>query len=140
MGLQYLLDLAGRQPVGGDVDDVVGTRHHVDVAVRIEEPVIGGLVIFGEFAEIRLDKAVNGLPQGRQRPGRQQQFDRDGADLAGRELAGLARRIGVEDATSHPRTGRVDEPCLTGSERGRMPKQRSFLRGSNYNCVRPHRG
>jgi hypothetical protein len=35
MGRQHLLDLAGREPVGGDIDDVVGTGHHVDIPVGI---------------------------------------------------------------------------------------------------------
>ena len=44
MRRQHLLDLAGREPVGGDVDDVVGAGHHVDVAVGVDEPGVGGLI------------------------------------------------------------------------------------------------
>jgi hypothetical protein len=44
MRRQHLLDLAGRQAMGGDIDDVVGTGHHVDVAIAIDEPRIGGFI------------------------------------------------------------------------------------------------
>ena len=71
MRRQHLLDLAGREAVGGDIDDVVGAGHHVDIAVGVDEPGIGRLIKAWERFHIRVDEAVIGLPQGQQRPRRQ---------------------------------------------------------------------
>ena len=96
MGGQHLLDLAGRQAVSGDVDDVVGTGHHVDIPVGVDQPGVAGLIQAREGPQIRSDESLIGLPQGRQRPGRQRQLDRQRADLAGGELARRALGLGFE--------------------------------------------
>jgi FKBP-type peptidyl-prolyl cis-trans isomerase 2 len=36
MGGQHLLHAAGRQPVAGHVDDVIGARHDVEIAVLVD--------------------------------------------------------------------------------------------------------
>jgi hypothetical protein len=36
------LDLPRGEAMSGDIDDVVGSGHHVDVAVAVDEPGIGG--------------------------------------------------------------------------------------------------
>ena len=64
---QDLLDLPRGEAMGGDVDDVVGSGHHVDVAVAVDEPRIGGLIEAGKGAQVGSDEFVVGLPQGRQR-------------------------------------------------------------------------
>ena len=51
---QHLLHAAGRKPVAGDVDDVVGAAHHVDVAVLVDEAGVRGLVVAGELGEVAL--------------------------------------------------------------------------------------
>src|SRR5258708_12812810 len=78
MRRQHLLDRAGRQAMTGGVDDVVSPRHHPDIAVRVDEPGVGGLVVAGIFGEIGLLEALVGLPQRRQRTGRQRQLDYEG--------------------------------------------------------------
>src|SRR5262245_23994625 len=51
---QHLLHAAGREPVTGDVDDVVGAAHHVDVAVLVLEAGIGSFVVAGELGQVAL--------------------------------------------------------------------------------------
>ena len=92
---QDLLDLPGGEAMGGDIDDVVGSGRCVDVAVAVDEPGIGGLIEAGKGAQISGDEFVVGLPQARQRAGRQWQFDRQRADLPGCELARRALGFGV---------------------------------------------
>ncbi len=62
MAGQRLLDAAGREPMPGDVDDVVGPGHDVDIAVGVDETGVGGLVEAGEGAQIRGDEFIVGLP------------------------------------------------------------------------------
>jgi hypothetical protein len=57
--------------VGGDVDDVVGAGHHVDIPVVVDKPGIRRLIVPGKGIQIGGDEFVVGLPQGRQRPRRQ---------------------------------------------------------------------
>ena len=81
-----------------DIDDVVGPGHDMDVAILVDEPGIGGLVITGIGRQVGFDKALVLLPQGRERAGRQGQFDRDGADLARLYFDRLADGVGVQHA------------------------------------------
>ena len=53
MGRDDLLHGAGREPVAGDVDDVVGAPHHEQVAVLVEVPAVAGQVPAGIAREIR---------------------------------------------------------------------------------------
>ncbi len=62
MGRQHLFHTAGRQPVAGDINNVIGTRHDVHVAVLIDVTRVGGLVIAGELREIGFDEAIIGIP------------------------------------------------------------------------------
>src|SRR5262249_33282159 len=49
---EHLLDRAGRETVPRNVDDVVRSRHHEDVAVLVDEAGIGGLVVAREGGEV----------------------------------------------------------------------------------------
>jgi hypothetical protein len=91
MGGEHLLHAAGRQAVAGDVDDVVGAAHDVEIAVLVDEAGIGGLVVAGEVGEVAFAEALVGVPQRRQAAGRQRQLDDDGADLLARH--GLGRLV-----------------------------------------------
>jgi ribose 5-phosphate isomerase RpiB len=53
--------------MAGDIDDVVGAAHHIDIAVLIEITGIGGFVVAGKFVEIGFLAALVLLPQRRQR-------------------------------------------------------------------------
>ena len=97
MGSQHLLDLPGRQPMSGDIDDVVGAGHHVDVPVGVDEPGVAGLIETGEGSHIGPHEVVVGLPEGLQGAGRQRQFDRQRTDFARRELSHI-RRFRIEHA------------------------------------------
>jgi hypothetical protein len=45
--------------MAGDVDDVVGATHDIDVALFVLEAGVGGLVIAGELVEVvLLERAV----------------------------------------------------------------------------------
>ena len=88
---QHLLHAAGREPVAGDVDDVVGAAHDEDVAVLVLEAGVGGFVVAGEFGEVAFAHALVGLPQRRQARRRQRQLDHDRAHRVGRDL--LARLV-----------------------------------------------
>src|SRR5699024_3783504 len=51
------LDDAGRQAVTGDVDDIVGAPHDVDVAVLVEVAGVAGEVVAVEGGQVRGDEA-----------------------------------------------------------------------------------
>src|SRR5207253_8687664 len=62
---EHLLHSTGREPMAGDVDDIVGTAHHVDVIVFILESGIRRLVVAVKIGEIALLEALILLPQRR---------------------------------------------------------------------------
>ena len=78
----------------GDVDDVVGAAHHVDIARLADVAGIAGEVVAGKGGQIRLAEAVCRVPERRRRPRRHRQLDR--------ERAGLPRRRLVAVALQHP--------------------------------------
>src|SRR5579885_2277510 len=84
VGGQHLLHAAGREPVAGDVDDVVGAAHDEDVAVLVLVAGIRRLVVAGELGEVALLEALVVPPQRRERARRHRQLDHDRADRAGR--------------------------------------------------------
>ena len=51
--------------MAGDVDDIVGTAHHVDIIVFILEAGVRRLVVAGKLGEIALLEALILLPQRR---------------------------------------------------------------------------
>ena len=59
---KHLFQLARRQAVARDIDDVVGARHDVEIAVLVLVAGITGLVIAGEGRQIFLDKGVVRAP------------------------------------------------------------------------------
>src|SRR5262245_4242944 len=62
----HLFHLPGREAVTGDIDDVVGSRHHVDVAVGIHVARIRGGVVARELGKVTLPEAPLVAPQRRQ--------------------------------------------------------------------------
>src|ERR1044072_8227335 len=60
---QDLLDSAGREPVAGDVDDVVRPRHDEDVVVLVDVARVRGPVIARKGGEVDLAEAVLGVPE-----------------------------------------------------------------------------
>src|SRR5215470_4349439 len=56
MAAKHLLHTPGREPMAGDVDDVVGATHDIDVALFVLEAGVGGLVIAGELVEVFCSK------------------------------------------------------------------------------------
>jgi hypothetical protein len=86
MRRQHLLHAAGRKPMAGDIDDVVGAAHDENVAVLVLEAGIGGFVVAGKFVEIAFAHARVGLPQRRQARRRQRQLDHERAHRTGRDL------------------------------------------------------
>jgi hypothetical protein len=88
------LHAAGREAVAGDVDEVVGATHDVDVAVLVEVAGIARLVVAGVVGHVAVDEALAVVPQGRKARGRQGQLDADIADLAvGQLLVGIAQDV-----------------------------------------------
>ena len=55
-----------RQPVPGDVDDVIGAAHDVYVAILIHEATVTAGVVPRMVGQIRADVPVVVTPQGRQ--------------------------------------------------------------------------
>src|SRR5215470_11014952 len=51
---QYLFHLARGQPVPGDVDDVVGAAHHIEVAVGVAVASVAGDVCVAEPGQVRV--------------------------------------------------------------------------------------
>ena len=68
----------------GDIDDVVGAAHHVDVAVLILVTGVGRLVVAGKFREITFLEPFVLLPQRRKAGRRQRQLHHDRTDLVRR--------------------------------------------------------
>ena len=102
----------GREPVPGDVEDVVGTAHDVEVAVLVEVAAVAGQVVAVERRQVRRDVPVVVAPQGRQRAGRHRQPEADRPLDARRRPASPSRR---GPCTSYPGTGTDGEPGLIGS-------------------------
>ena len=96
---KHLFQLARRQAVARDIDDVVGARHDVEIAVLVLVAGITGLVIAGEGRQIFLDKGVVRAPDAGKAGWRQGQFHPDGAELAG----GLGRAVFTKDIDFVPR-------------------------------------
>ncbi len=86
MARQHLFHAAGGKAVAGDVDDVVGAGHDVDVAILVDIAGVGGLVVAGESLEIGREIAVVGVPERGEAARRHRQLGAEGADLAGRQL------------------------------------------------------
>jgi hypothetical protein len=51
--------------VAGDVDDVVGPRHHEEVAVLVDVAGVGGLVVPGERRQVDLSVTLLCVPERR---------------------------------------------------------------------------
>ena len=64
MGRQHLFHAAGGEAMAGDVDDVVGAAHDVEVAVLVPVAGIGGLVVAGKVVEIGAPVALVVVPTG----------------------------------------------------------------------------
>ena len=47
MGRQHLFHGAGGQAVTGDIDNVVGARHDMQISVAVDETGVAGLVVAG---------------------------------------------------------------------------------------------
>ena len=110
MRRQDLLHGAGGKPVAGDVDDVVGARHHEDVAVLVDEAGIGRLVVAREFLQVGLDEPLVVVPQGGQGAGRH-------GPLGGRAPISPAFTGCLSEPSTarfHPGTALVGEPSFTG--------------------------
>ena len=104
-----LFHLAGRQAVAGDVDDVVGARHDVGVAVGVDEAGVGGRVVAREVDEVARAEALVVVPQRRQAAGRQRQLDGERARSAGRHgLALVVQHLQVVARQRHRRRAVLD--------------------------------
>ena len=102
---QHLLHAAGRKPVAGDVDDVVGAAHHIDVAVGIDVAGVGGLVVAGKLGEVALAPCGRpGCHKRRQARRRQRQLDHQRAHRAARQL--LAAVVDGAHVVARHRHGR----------------------------------
>jgi hypothetical protein len=111
------LDRAGRQPVPGDVEHVVGAPHDVEVAVLVDHPAVTGEVVAVVHREVAGDVALVVLPQGRQGAGRQRQLDGDRALVAGRHrLAGVVEHLHVVAGHAHRRRARLDRHRLQAAQ------------------------
>ena len=93
MGGEHLFHRSGREPVAGDVDDVVHATHDVEVAVLVLVARVAREVVVRVLREIRRLVARVVVPEGRQATGRQREPDRERADLArGHLVVVLAQR------------------------------------------------
>ena len=124
---QHLLHAAGREPVAGDVDDVVGAAHDEQVAVRVLEAGVRGLVVAGELGEVAFLEALVLLPQRRQAGGRQRQLDDDRAHLvrppppctARRRCARRSPASPPSASRASPAAGRAPPDCRRSPSRSR---------------------
>ena len=66
----------------GDVNNVVGASHDVEVAVLVSVAGVRGFIIPGKFVQIGFDEPVVSVPQRRQARRRQRQLDADRPDSA----------------------------------------------------------
>ena len=86
MGRQHFFHATGGKPMAGDVDDVIGSRHHERVTIFVDETGVGGLVVAGKLRHVRRDESIVCVPQRWQGAGRERQFHHQGADLPGRHF------------------------------------------------------
>ena len=104
-----LLHRPGREPVPGDVDDVVHPAHDVQVAVVVQVAGVARQIMAGVARQIGPLVTRVVAPERRQAPGRQRQLQHDGAGRAGRQLAAvLAEDADVEAGHDPGRRARLD--------------------------------
>ena len=106
VGGQNLFHGPGGEAVAGDVDDVVGARHDVEIAVLVDVSGVGGFVIAGKARQIAFDEALIVAPQRWQAGGRQRQFHADGAQFSGGQLFAVFVQH-VDFVTGHGHAGRA---------------------------------
>src|SRR5262249_11743661 len=100
---EHLLHSTGREPMAGDVNDIVGATHDVDVAVFVLEAGIRRLVIPGKLGEITLLEPLVLLPQRRQAARRERQFEDNRADLVRlNRLARIVHDVDLVAGHRHP--------------------------------------
>ena len=102
---------AGREPVAGDVDDVVGAGHDVDVAVLVDEAGIGGLVVAGKVVEIARRKRSSAFHSVGRQPGGSGSLTDDRADLARRRPACPRRRARARPSPAPARSASRASPA-----------------------------
>ncbi len=120
---QHLFHPARRQPVAGDVDDVVGAGHDVDIAVLVHVAGVRGRVVAGKLLQVGRLVALVIVVERRQGSRGQRQLDADGADLAPLHLlAGLVEHPHVPAWHRHGRRSRLHRQLLqTHAVRGDRP-------------------
>ena len=101
---KHLFQLAGGQAVAGHIDDIVGARHDVEIAVLVLVAGVARLVIAGEGGQIFLDEGGIRAPDARQAGRRQRQLDGNGAKFArGFRRAVLAQDVDLVSRHRHRR-------------------------------------
>ena len=101
---QHGLQRARRQPVAGDVDDVVGAAHHEQVAVLVDVAAVAGEVVAVERRQVGRDEALVVAPQRRQRSRRQRQLDADRTLGAGNRLVRRTARAPARPSRARARS------------------------------------
>ena len=110
---KHLLQLARRQPVAGDIDDVISARHDVEIPVLILVAGVAGLVITREGGQVFLDKGFVGTPHRRQAGWRQRQLHRDRAKFIRRpRRAILGEDVDLIARHRHRGRPKLDRQCL----------------------------
>src|SRR3546814_15757987 len=88
------------------VDDVVGARHDVHVAVFVDDAGVARLVVAGELAQVGVEVALLRVPQRGRAARRHRQLAAQGAEGSGRHYLPLGaqrweeRRVGKEGVGS----------------------------------------
>ena len=50
--------------MSGDIDDVISTRHHVNIAVFIDIACVRGFIVAWIICEVGIEKSLLRIPQG----------------------------------------------------------------------------
>ena len=95
--------------MAGDVDDVIGARHDVEVAVLVDHARIAGFVVAGKGVEIAFRKRSSAFHSVGKVPGGKRQFDRDGAQVSVRQrVAAVIQDLHVIAGHRHGRRADLD--------------------------------
>src|SRR6516164_7052771 len=107
--------------MGGDVYDVVGPGHHVNITVDVDQPGIGGLIEAGKGAQISGCKLSSACHNVGSAPGGNGNLTASAPVSPGSSSRAAPSASASSTRTSQPGTARVHEPCLTGSRS--IPRQ-----------------
>ena len=75
-----------RKSVAGNINNIISSRHDINVPILVDEASITGLVVSGELLHIAFNKPIVCFPQSKHTAWRERQFNNNISHLPSRQL------------------------------------------------------